>query len=308
MKNKNLYIIGFTLGLTTLLAVCTYLLTERNSVRAHEAPLAETHNYYNNVLAIPPLPDELYFAGEKVPLENYWVREALDRELTAICYHHSTTLLCLKRAGRYFPTIEKILDEEKMHADFKYLCVAESGLANVVSPAKAAGFWQFLSATGKTYGLEINAEVDERYHLEKSTRAACRYLKNAKGQLGSWALAAAAYNMGEAGVRNQMNLQSLNNYWDLYLNSETARYLYRILAYKLVFENPHIYGVHISNEQKYQPINSKEVTVSTTIPDLYNFCQKHNITYRELKELNPWLRSTKLTVINNTYSIKIPTK
>ncbi|MBQ7551147.1 MAG: lytic transglycosylase domain-containing protein [Bacteroidales bacterium] len=308
-KRKKLIIIsiGCTLSLACII-LCSYLITHNRIIAKDNEPTNTAGTYYNNVLAVPPLPDKLTFAGEEVPLHQYWVREGLDRELTNVCYQHSTTLLCLKRAARYFPIIEKILKEQGVPEDIKYLCVTESSLSNAISPAKAVGFWQFIESTGKNYGLEINSEVDERYHIEKSTRAACRYLQGCKNRLGSWALAAAAYNMGEGGVKKQMTNQDIDNYWDMYFNPETARYVYRILAYKLLFENPHIYGVHVTDESKYQPIHYKEIEISSSIPDMYAFCKEQNITYRELKELNPWLRATKLTVVNKTYTIKVPVK
>ena len=266
-------------------------------------------NHYCNVLAPPPLPDELDFMGEKVPLDDHSVRESLDRELTAICYQHSTTLLCLKRSGRWFPVIEKILKEEGLPDDFKYLCVTESSLSNAISPAKAVGFWQFVQSTAQSYGLEVREEVDERYNVEKATRAACKYLRGSKNRLGSWALAAAAYNMGENGVANSIAAQSVQTYWDTYFNPETARYVYRILAYKLVFENPHIYGVQITEQEKYPPIAYRTDTITASVPDWYQYCTNQVITYKQFKEFNPWCRAKKLTVSNGkTYIIQIPTE
>lgn len=242
-------------------------------------------------------------------MDDEMVRESLDRELISVCYNHSTTLLCLKRSGRWFPMMDKIMKEENLPADFKYLCVTESSLANAISSAKAVGFWQFLAATAKSYGLEVTDEVDERYHVEKATRAACKYLKSAKKTLGTWTLAAAGYNMGTGGAHGSITKQSTNNYWDTYFNPETARYVYRILAYKLVFENPHIYGVKIAENEKYQPYKYKEIKVEKSIPDLYQFCKEHHITYKQLKLMNPWLRSTKLTVADGkSYTIIVPEK
>jgi len=270
--------------------------------------LDEAPEFYENVIAAPYVPKNISFAGEKVPADIYWVREALDKELTINCYQHSRTLQIFKKSGRFFPVIEKVLEEEGVPEDFKYLCVAESGLDNVVSPVAASGFWQFMEVTGKSYGLEINSEVDERYDIEKSTRAACRYLKGCKERLGSWSLAAAAYNMGEAGVNTAISNQQTNDYWDLYLNSETARYLYRVISYKLIFEEPQQYGIVLKNADLYYPIPCEEVAVKSTILDLYKFAKEHNILYRELKTLNPWLRDSKLTVRTKNYIIKIPQK
>ena len=289
-----------------LLFVFFFVYGDRYQIQ--NVDLDEAPQFYENMIATPYIPKNISFAGEEVPIEIYWVREALDKELTINCYQHSRTLQIFKKSGRYFPIIEKILKEEEIPEDFKYLCVAESGLENVVSPVAAAGFWQFMETTGKNYGLEINSEVDERYDIEKATRAACQYIKGCKERLGSWSLAAAAYNMGEAGVGNAISNQQSNDYWDLYLNSETARYLYRIISYKLLFEKPRQYGIVLKNVDLYYPIPYEEVSVKSTILDLYKFAQEHNILYRELKALNPWLRDSKLTVKNKNYIIKIPQK
>jgi len=264
---------------------------------------------YENVLAVPPVPDNIEFCGEKVPQHLYWVKEGLDRELINHCYNHSRTLMTLKRSTRFFPIIEKILKEENVPLDLKYLCVAESNLENVVSPAKAAGFWQFMEPTGKNYGLEINENVDERYHLEKATRAACKHLKKLKEQFGNWALAAAAYNMGENGLSKRLNEQQLNNYWDLFLNDETSRYVYRCIAYKLVFENQELYNIRLTSMDFYKPFDYKEIVITKSIEDLRTYCTENKILYRQLKELNPWLRSTKLIVpANKSYTLKVPEK
>lgn len=257
----------------------------------------------------PFIPTELEFAGESVPVDIYWVYEGLDKELIISTYQHSLTLLSLKRSARFFPIIEKILAEEAIPEDFKYLCVAESNLQNVISPAKATGYWQFMETTGRRYGLEINDEIDERYDLEKSTRAACQFLKDLKKKFGSWSLCAAAYNMGETGLQKNLDRQRCNNYWDLLLNAETARYVYRILSYKLIFERPYQYNFSLKNDDIYYPIPYKEITITEPIPDLYQFAAEQNITYRELKELNPWLRSsTLLKVKTKSYQIKVPQK
>ncbi len=307
-KSKIITLCAVGVAVACLISVSFYLLMS-NQALAKENRQLMAANHYENVLAPPPVPDKLDFAGESVPLDNSMVYESLDRELISVCFSHTNTLLCMKRSGRWFPVMEEIMKEEGLPDDFKYLCIAESSLANVVSSAKAAGFWQFLSATAQSYGLEVTDEVDERYHVEKATRAACQYLKAAKKTLGTWTLAAAGYNMGTAGANNAIKRQSTNNYWDTYFNPETARYVYRILAYKAVFENPHLYGVKLTDEEKYQVRESKEVTVDKTIPDLYQFCQEQGITYKELKEWNPWLRSTKLTVAaGKSYIIKIPKK
>lgn len=263
---------------------------------------------YNNVLATPPIPNTVQFCGEDVPINIYYVREGLERELIIHCYQHSRTIQTFKRSTRFFPEIEKILKEEGVPEDLKYLCVAESSLENVVSPSAAAGFWQFMESTGKSYGLEINDNVDERYHLDKSTRAACTYLKALKEKFGTWALAAAAYNMGENGLQRSISEQSVNNYWDLYLNTETSRYVNRIISYKLMFEEPEKYGVKLKLTECYRPIPYNEIAVDSTIPSLLDFAKANNILYRELKEMNPWLRNKLLPVREKKYSVRVPVK
>ena len=266
-----------------------------------------TPNQYANTLTSPPLPQSLSFAGEEVPLDVYWVREALDRELVINCYQHSKTLRILKLSSRVFPTVEKILKEEGVPDDFKYLCVAESGLENVTSPANAGGYWQFIPSTAKVYGLEVGTDVDERCHLEKATRAACKYLKKMKNQFGSWTMAAAGYNRGDGGLQAAVDDQKVHNYWDLWLNSETSRYVYRILSFKLIFENPQAYGVAICPAQMYPPIETKTVKVTTSIASLPRFAEEHHVTYRELRNLNPWIRNNKLTVASGkSYDIALP--
>lgn len=307
-KRKNIWIWCSGLACGLMACLCVWMVVNNHSKATENAEQQRT-NYYVNVLASPPIPDSMTFCGENVPLNDPAVREALDRELTAICYQHSTTLLCLKRSARWFPVIDKILKEEDAPADLKYLCVAESSLSNAISPAKAVGFWQFLEATAKNYGLTVNDEIDQRYDVEKATRAACKYLKGGKSRLGTWSLAAAAYNMGEGGVNKNMTNQSLNQYWDIYFNPETARYVYRILAYKLLFENPAVYGVRLNESDKYQPVDCEDIVVDSTVLNWYDFCKAHDMTYKELKVWNPWVRGSKLTVpAGKSYTIKKPTK
>jgi len=262
----------------------------------------------NFVITAPYIPNEMEFAGEKVPLDRYWVREGLDRELVTASNQHTLTMLSMKRAGRWFPIIEPILKEEGLPDDFKYLCVAESNLQNVISPAKATGFWQFMDKTARLYNLEIREEVDERYDVEKATHAACKYLIGSQKRLGTWSLAAAAYNMGEAGVKKQMTDQMCDNYWNLYLNQETARYMYRIIAYKLIFENPERYHYKLLADDLYKVIPCDTLRIDTTISSLVNFAKSQDISYRELKDLNPWLRGKRLTVTAKPYTLKVPKK
>jgi hypothetical protein len=253
-----------------------------------------------------PLPDTLIFVDEMVPLKQKDVRERIDREFLVNTYWQSNALLLIKRSHKYFPLIEKILKDNNVPDDFKYLAVAESGLQNITSPAGAKGFWQIMKKTGKELGLEINDEVDERYNLEKATEAACKYLKKAKEKYGSWTLAAASYNAGMNKISSALKQQKVNNYYDLLLNDETARYIPRIIAIKHILSNPKDYGFVFSNKDLYTPYEYYQVAVDSTVTDWADFAQKMNITYKELKLLNPWLRSNQLTNKNKkTYLIKI---
>lgn len=253
------------------------------------------------------LPNEMAFCGEQVPLERLDVRERLDRELLVNTYWQSNTLLAHKRAARWFPVIEPILRREGVPADMKYLALIESGLTNAVSPAGATGYWQFLKETATQYGLEVNSEVDERYHVEKSTEAACRYLKEAHARFGSWALAAAAYNLGQGGIQKQVGRQLESSYYELQLPEETSRYVFRMLAMKEIIEDPERYGFHIRRKDLYPPYPTRPVTVHGPIEDLALFAKRHATNYRTLKLLNPWLRDTKLTNHGGrTYTLLLP--
>ncbi len=227
----------------------------------------------------PYIPDNLTFCGEKVPVDNLIVRERLEREIIANMYMHSHTILLLKRSGRFFPVIEPLLKENGVHDDIKYLAMCESELSNVVSPAGAAGYWQFLKKTGLEYGLEVTAEVDERNHVEKSTAAACKYIKASMSTFNSYAMAAASYNMGSGGLKTKSAEQKCNDYYSLYLNEETSRYVYRILALKIIYENPLTYGFFIRNKDIYQPIVVKYISVSESIPDLAAWAVQQKVSY-----------------------------
>lgn len=252
-----------------------------------------------------PLPQHLTLCSEEVPMDNIFVREALDRELTSLMYQHASTFIIMKRAFRYFPLIEKYLKDNSAPEDLKYLAVAESSLNNVTSPAKAEGFWQFMAATAKQYGLIVTEEYDERYNLEKATSAAAKYLKASKNRLGSWSLACAAYNCGEQGVKNRMNEQGISSYWDLALNTETARYVYRILAYKILMSDPQQYGFYLRQKDAYQSLEFENIRVDTTINDFYAFSKSIGTTYKLFRFANPELRSKKLTNKNkHTYLLR----
>lgn len=255
----------------------------------------------------PEVPEYVELAGEEVPLDAFGVREQLDRELVVNAYHHSSTMLFMKRSARWFPTIERILREEGVPEDFKYLAVIESGLEQVVSPSGAAGVWQFMKETAPKYGLELTAQVDERYHVEKSTRAACKYLKDAKAKFGSWALAAASYNMGQGGVSRVLNAQGVDSYWELHLNSETGRYVYRLLAVKQVFERPAAFGYRLPKSTLYTPYRTRSVQVTSSILNLADWALAQGTHLKALKLLNPWLRSDALTVApGKSYAILVP--
>jgi membrane-bound lytic murein transglycosylase D len=259
-----------------------------------------------NVYALQ-VPDDLNFAGEPIPLENPDIYERMDRELLVNTYWQSNALLMFKRAEKYFPIIEPILKEHGVPDDFKYLAVIESGLTNAVSPAGARGFWQIMPATGREFGLEINDNVDERYHLEKSTHVACEYLKQSKDKLGSWTLAAAAYNAGNGGISKQLNIQKVNNYYDLLLGEETGRYIFRIIALKEIINNPSTYGFNFKPEDLYKHIPTKKVEVDTAVSDFADFASKFNINYKILKLHNPWLREPHLNnKSRKKYAIDIP--
>ncbi len=254
-----------------------------------------------------PLPESADFCGEAAPLEKWDVAEKLDRELLVNSYWHSNTLLAIKRSARWFPLIEKVLKEEGVPDDFKYLALVESNFTNATSPAGAVGYWQFLAETATEFGLEVNDEVDERYHVEKSTRAACKYFKQAYNKLGSWSLAAASYNMGMLGVQKQMDRQKQNNYYELLLNEETSRYVFRILSMKEIVNNTDKYGFVIRPSDIYSPIDSKEVTITGTVEDFAVWCQEYGVSYKDFKLLNPWLRQAYLkNKSGKTYVVKIP--
>jgi hypothetical protein len=256
-----------------------------------------------------PVPEEVYFAGERIPLENFDIHESYDKELLINTYWQSQTVMFIKKANRYFPIIEPILKEHGIPEDFKFLAVAESGLSNVTSPAGAKGYWQILKGTGRELGLEINTQVDERLSIEKATVAACKYLKKSYKKYGSWAMAAASYNAGRRNISKQVQRQKTDYYFDLVLGEETGRYVYRIAALKTILENPEKYGFWVKKEDMYPIIPVKKITVDTTINNLPDFAHHLNINYKVLKALNPWLRESYLpNSSRKEYTIHIPEK
>lgn len=244
--------------------------------------------------------------GERVPLEDPDVRERLGRELMVNTFWHSNALLHFQYANRFFPEVSRVLKEEGVPDDFKYLCLAESGFRDMVSPSQAVGYWQFLKETGKRYGLEIREDVDERYHLEKSTRAACAYLKEARDRLGNWTNAAASFNIGMQGIADRQNDQRVSSYYDMYLNQETSRYIFRILALKILFSKPQAAGYQIETEDLFQPYSYTTIAIDSSIAHIGDFARQHGLNYKQIKLLNPWLRSARLSNPDKkTYTIRL---
>ena len=253
-------------------------------------------------------PTAIDFAGEKAPLQIADVRERLDRELLVNANLHSSTILIIKRANRAFPIIEPILKQYGVPDDFKYLAVIESALTNAVSPSGAKGVWQFMPETAKEKGMEVNESVDERYHLQKATEAACKYLVAAKQKFGNWTLAAASYNGGMNGVNTKIVEQQVTDYYDLHLTDETSRYVFRILALKEIMKHPDLYGFEVDKNEMYDYIPTKTIEVDSSITDLAVFAKKQGINYKILKIHNPWLRDKKLSnPTKKKYLIEIPT-
>ena len=298
---------NFTRSLSIILA--SIIIVKLFSGAVKDKKLEEEHkiNFINNynIYSII-LPKNISFASEKVPLNSMEIYQRLDREFLVNTYWQSQGILLIKKSNKYFPIIEPILKRNNIPDDLKYLAVAESGLSNVISPSGAHGFWQILKETGLEYGLEINSSIDERYHLEKATQAACDYLNNAYEKFGNWTLAAAAYNMGINGVKNQLEKQQVNNYYDLYLNEETSRYVFRIIALKDIMSNPKNFGFNIRDIDLYQSPKTTEIKINYPINNLANFAKKHNTNYKTIKILNPWLTSNSLpNKSSKTYIIKL---
>lgn len=302
---KKLSVIAIILAAVAIAGEAFIFSTRKqHSEELHSKAIRAGYHIY-----APSIPDTLTFAGQRVPLNLYYVREALDRELVSNMYFQSNMLFYIKRATRVFPTIERILREEGVPQDLKYLCVIESGLQNASSPAGAQGYWQFMKATGKHYGLEINDEIDMRNDLEASTRAACRFLKDLKRRFGGWAEAAAAYNCGENGLAKRLEKQQQQSYYDLYLNRETQRYVYRLLAVKLIMQHPQNYGYHVRRCDTYPELPYTTVTLGGQNVDLYQFALDNGTSYKLLREMNPWITTDTLkNKTGKTYAVRIPTK
>ena len=262
----------------------------------------------NAISASPYIPQYVEWGGEKILLDRYDMRERFDREMVSFCYGHTNTLMIIKRANRYFPILKPIIEEMGLPADFIYLAAIESSLnPRAQSPARAVGLWQIMPTTAKEYGLEVNDNVDERYNIIKSTRAACKYLKKAYEKYGSWITAAASYNAGQNRISTELTRQLQNHAVDLWLNDETSRYMFRLMAIKMIMENPVYYGFAIRSSQLYPPMRFKEIEVNNTISDLSQFAIENGISFSQLKDFNLWLRSRKLPIQEgSSYIILIP--
>lgn len=303
LKNNNpgfyYFLLGIVITLGSIFIAASLFFTT-------SPPIAEEFPQEYKIIN-PEVPEYLEFAGERIPTENFEVFERMEREFITNTYWHSSTILAMKRANRWFPVIEPILKKNNIPDDFKYLCIAESNLENVISPAGATGFWQFMKPAGEKYGLEINGQVDERYHVEKSTGAACKYLKDSYEMFGSWVNAAASYNMGQVGMEEQRGRQNAANYFNLVLNPETSRFIGRIVAFKYILQGPSKYGFSIQEDDLYKPLDYYLVTLDSSVADFSNYAASLGINYKILKMYNPWLRENYLkNTTGKTYKIKIP--
>jgi membrane-bound lytic murein transglycosylase D len=302
MKKKIYYISGGSLLLIICAISICAIVAEKNQEKEYRSL------FYRHMKTIAPeIPGKASFAGEEVPLDLFYVREAFEREILANTFMHSTSIVMFKRANRWFPVIEPILKKNGIPDDFKFLAVAESNLINVVSPAGAEGYWQFIKATGQKYGLEINEKIDERYNMEKATQAACDYFKDAYRLFNSWTLVAASYNRGLDGLQKALDNQKVTNYYDLYLNDETSRYIFRIMAIREVYDHPVKYGFYLREKDFYPQIPARLVTVDSSIGSLPDFARLLSVNYRVLREMNPWIRNYSLP--NNSkkiYTFRIP--
>ncbi|MBD5182357.1 MAG: lytic transglycosylase domain-containing protein [Bacteroidales bacterium] len=290
------------MNIRTISAIAVALAFSVVSVSAQRLP-ANFSDVYK-----PEIPSQVHICGKNISLDRPDMYERFDRELTSIAYTHGTTLLMIKRANRLFPEMAPILMEAGVPLDMLYLACVESTLdQRALSPAKAAGIWQFMPTTAKEFGLEVNDEVDERYNLEKATRAAAKYLKKSYANLGDWPSVMAAYNGGNARITSELGKQMQNTSLDLYLTEETSRYPYRIMAMKTILENPSKYGFHLRDDQLYQPRKYRTVQVSGPVPDWAEWAKKQGISYLTLREENPWIRSKKLTnKLGKSYTVRIP--
>ncbi len=305
--NYFYFFIGFAVGIIILVIFGLTTANDEGKINTHASK--ETSELFPQDYRIvsPPIPSKLSFAGEKVPLDNFRIKERVDREFIVNTYFHSYTILAIKRINRWFPVIEPILKKNNIPDDFKYVCLIESGLTNVVSPAGAVGFWQLTEKAAKKYGLEVNKSIDERYNVIKSTEAACRYLNDSYNEFQSWTLAAASYNFGVDGLKKQMEKQHADNYYHLVLGEETERYIARVVALKTILNNPKEYGFYITKRDLYPALNTETITVNHTIKDLAVFAEEHGMDYATLKYYNPWLRDVEMPdKTGKVYNIILP--
>lgn len=275
---------------------------------SQESSKTDKINYNSEYYKVkaPNIPKDLFFCRERVPIKNQDILERFDKEILVNTYYHSKAMLILKRSNKYFPTIEKYLEKHGIPEDFKYLTITESALENVTSPAGAKGYWQFMPKTGKAYGLEINELIDERYDLEKSTEAACKYLKKLYNEFENWTLTAAAYNMGPNALKKQLKKQKVKSYYDLKLNNETSRYILRIIAYKLIDKNPKNYGFNLDKKDLYPQLKTYSIEVNKTIENIADYAINLGLNYKIIKYLNPWILKNKIEIKDKFYSIKLP--
>jgi hypothetical protein len=310
LENMNLSNFLSIATLVILFGYITYRETNTTSgdVISDDGVIEMDHVNPDHLPAISyAVPKQMTFAGEPVPLSIPDVHERLDKELQINSYWHSNTIFLMKRANRWLPQMQKILTEYDIPEDFKYLPLIESNLLNATSPRDAVGYWQILKSSGRELGLEITNEVDERYDPLKATVAACKYLRQAYRKFGSWTMVAASYNRGMGGVDRALEAQGVDSYYDLYLNDETSRYVFRILAIKEIAENPQRYGFKIDPSHLYQQEPLRYVEVDESIKNLVRFAKEQGTNYKLLKQHNPWLRDDQLTVRKGKkYQIAIP--
>ncbi len=304
LAGKTLLLVLLIGGAAMAIQLFTYSTAPSDSDLVYQRRFNENYNIFSL-----NLPTNLEFCGERVPLEMLDVRERLDRELLVNTYWQSNSLLAHKRANRWFPVIEPILKREGVPDDMKYIPLVESNFTNVTSPAGAVGFWQFMQPTAIAHGLEVASEVDERYNVVRSTEAACRYLKEAKKRYGSWAMAAASFNLGHGNLDRQVGRQGGSDYFNLLLPEETSRYVFRILAMKSIISDPERYGFHLRAKDLYPPYRTREVSLVPPVADLNAFAVANGTNYKMLKLLNPWLRDNTLkTAAAKTYTVLLPAK
>ncbi|MGL4992526.1 MAG: lytic transglycosylase domain-containing protein [Bacteroidales bacterium] len=293
------------LSIVVLAVACIVVISAKDVIDARQE-----RPFVASVTNFPEIPQSLLFCDDEIDLSRYDHFERFDREISSFVYMHSTTGLLIKRANRIFPIIDPILKEEGVPEDFKYLAVIESSLnPRAISPAKAVGLWQIMPSTGKELGLEVNDSIDERFHIEKATRAACKYLKRSYNRYGSWALVAASYNGGMGRISKELKMQEVDSFFDLWLTEETLRYVYRILAVKQIFASPYKYGFVFKSHQLYYPIQTKSVTITSSLPTLVSLAKSEGVTYAQLKEFNPWIRGRGVpNKSGKSYEISIPLK